>query len=60
MDRLLTTNEIAERLAVPVETVRYWRKCRRGPRALKIGRAVRYRESDLLLWLAERTEPVHP
>lgn len=56
MDRLISNQDLAAYLAVSVETVRWLRKQHRGPRAIKVGRSVRYRESDVQLWLAERTE----
>lgn len=56
MEMLYTDRDLAERLQVSLETVRYWRKKGTGPRAIKVGRAVRYRESDVQVWLAEHTE----
>jgi hypothetical protein len=44
----LTTDEIAERYQVPVATVRYWRLQGTGPKAVKIGRFVRYPMADVL------------
>lgn len=58
MDELLTSAQLAHRFHVSVETVRWWRKQRTGPRAIKLGRHVRYRESDVQVWLAEHTERV--
>lgn len=58
MDHLLTTAQLAQQLSVSVETVRWWRKRGSGPRAIKLGRHVRYRDSDVQVWLAERTERI--
>jgi DNA-binding transcriptional MerR regulator len=58
MERLLTTSEVAEACRVTPETVRYWRKHGVGPRGFRVGRAVRYAESDLLAWIKERREGV--
>ena len=46
----LTLDELAERYQVPVATVRYWRNQHTGPKAVKIGRYVRYRLEDVLAW----------
>ena len=49
-ERLLTMRELAERLQVSPVTA--WRlHAERGLRVIKIGRAVRVRESDLEAWL---------
>ena len=58
MDKLLTIEEVAEACRVTTETVRYWRKQGIGPRGFRVGRAVRYAESDLLAWIKERREGV--
>ncbi|MBF9011696.1 helix-turn-helix transcriptional regulator [Corynebacterium phoceense] len=39
---LLTSNEVAQRLGVPVSTVNYWRTAKKGPHYVKVGRHVRY------------------
>ncbi len=51
MDRLLTTAEVADRLHVAAETVRFWRHTGTGPVARKVGRHVRYRSVDVEDWL---------
>jgi predicted DNA-binding transcriptional regulator AlpA len=50
----LTLDELAERYQVPVATVRYWRNRKTGPKAVKIGRYVRYRIEDVLTWEREQ------
>ncbi len=54
MDRLLTTEEVAERFRTKPETVRYWRHVGYGPASVKIGRRVLYPEAGVLGWLAEQ------
>lgn len=55
-DRLLTPDEVAELLRVKPDTLRVWRYYRdRGPSFVKVGSAVRYRESDVERWLAAQT-----
>ena len=53
----LTVDQVAERLQVPVQTVRYWRHLGTGPRAKRIGRFIRYSVEDLREW--ERSLPEH-
>lgn len=47
MPDYLTTNEVAELLRQPVETVRYWRHIGKGPKGFKIGRRVLYAADDV-------------
>ena len=51
---LLPAPEAATRLGVRTQTLARWRVEGRGPRFIKVGRAVRYRESDLERWIEER------
>lgn len=46
----LTVDEVAERYQVPIATVRYWRHRGTGPKAVKIGRFIRYRLADVIEW----------
>lgn len=48
---LLTPQEVAAWLGVPVATLYQWRHARKGPRCLKVGRHLRYRVSDVDAWL---------
>jgi predicted DNA-binding transcriptional regulator AlpA len=50
----LTLDELAERYQVPVATVRYWRNRGTGPKAVKIGRYLRFRIEDVLTWEREQ------
>ncbi len=64
--KLLTTKEVAARLSVSANTVTNWARgyyyTPRGPRAVetdfikpvKVGRAVRFKESELNRWLESR------
>lgn len=49
---LWTVHDLARNLVVPVNTIYKWRTAGYGPRALKIGKYVRYREADVRAWLA--------
>ena len=51
---VLTTEEVAAYLKVPVETLYTWRHKGTGPPALKVGRHLRYRVRDLAAWLEEQ------
>ena len=45
--RALTEREVAELLGLSVATLRAWRHRGKGPRFLRLGRSVRYLQSDL-------------
>lgn len=49
---LLSTDELAEMLGVPLSTVYGWNYTRTGPKVIKVGRRCRYRRSDVEAWLA--------
>lgn len=53
---LLTTDQAAERLNVPAQTLRYWRHRREGPPSIKLGNLVRYDAGELEAWLAAQRE----
>jgi excisionase family DNA binding protein len=53
-DRLLTTQELADYLGVPVSTVYAWRARRTAPEAVRVGRYTRYRMSAVSTWLDAR------
>jgi hypothetical protein len=53
-DEMLTIDEAAAFLRVPVATMRYWRYCGTGPFSFRIQRHVRYWRTDLVLWRAEQ------
>ena len=48
---LMTTDGLAAYLAVPRQTLAYWRCVGEGPAFLKVGRHVRYRRADVEAWL---------
>lgn len=53
---LMTPDEVAAYLQMPRATLQLWRAKRRGPRAYKVGRHVRYRREDVLRWLEQRAD----
>ena len=51
MTNLLTTTEAAAALALAPKTLRNWRSQGLGPPFIRLGGAIRYRETDLLAWV---------
>jgi len=51
---LVLIPEASERLRVSEATLRYWRHLGTGPKSIKVGRRVMYREDDLEAWLDEQ------
>ena len=51
---VIRTNEAAELLGLRISTLEAWRCRGGGPAFLKLGKAVRYRKSDLENFMAER------
>lgn len=48
---------LAEYLGVPVQTVYSWRTTGKGPRAIRVGRHLRYRAADVEAWLERQADP---
>ena len=53
-DELLTMQEVADVVRLPVATLRYWRHLGTGPRSFRIGRSVRYWHREVFAWLDEQ------
>jgi len=51
--QLLNVKQVAKALGCTTRTVRRWAAEGRMPPSLRIGRAVRWRRSDLIEWVAE-------
>lgn len=58
-DPLLSPEEVAAWLLVPVATVYQWRYRRTGPAAIKVGRHLRYRRTAVEAWLAAHEDGTH-
>ena len=56
--QLLTENETAKALHCTRAALRRWRRERRGPRFVKLGRLIRYRQSDLETFVDANTQHV--
>lgn len=50
-NEIMTLQEAAAYLKVPVATLYAWRTQGTGPRGARVGRYVRYRRSDVDAWL---------
>lgn len=55
-ERLLSAQELADYLEVPVKTIYTWRHRNTGPRGFRIGKHLRYRWGDIEAWLDARIE----
>ncbi|KOV02196.1 DNA-binding protein [Streptomyces sp. XY511] len=53
-DRYLTPEDIAELLAVPLETVYQWRKKRTGPPGFRVGKHLRYDPTAVRGWINDQ------
>ena len=54
--RLVSVEEVAELLQVPVQTIYAWRFQRRGPTPMRIGRYLRFDPADVARWVESRKE----
>jgi excisionase family DNA binding protein len=55
MERLLTPKELGELLQVKLSTIYKWAHLEFVPH-IKVGKCVRFRESDIEVWLKKRAE----
>ncbi|MDT0268312.1 helix-turn-helix domain-containing protein [Streptomyces sp. DSM 44915] len=54
----LTPEDLVRLLQLPsVQTVYRWRKTHTGPRAVRIGKHLRYHPADVHQWLTEQSDP---
>jgi predicted DNA-binding transcriptional regulator AlpA len=60
-DRLLTANELADFLDVPIKTLYAWRYSGEGPIGFRASRHIRYRWADVEGWIEDRiASTCHP
>lgn len=52
--RLLSVEELAGLLQVPVGTIYQWRHRGQGPKGLRVGRHLRFDPSDVARWVEAR------
>jgi excisionase family DNA binding protein len=60
IDQLMTIEEVASYMQVPVKTLYDWRHRSIGPRGMRVGRYVRYRRDDVDAWLESCRDPDPP
>ncbi|MCV7289198.1 DNA-binding protein [Mycobacteroides abscessus] len=51
---LMTLAEMCELLGISESTAYYWRQIGKGPKGARIGKTLRYRRADVLVWLDEQ------
>jgi excisionase family DNA binding protein len=59
-DPLVTPQELADELRVPLNTIWQWRTRGTGPASFKVGRHVRYRRSEINRWRREQGDTAIP
>lgn len=57
MEKLLSVDEVADYLGIPVNTLYQWRHKGTGPTAFRVGRFLRYDPGAVRSWLADHSEP---
>lgn len=53
----LGPQQLSARLGIPVATVYSWRVNGKGPRAMRVGKYLRYRMADVLAWEECQLDP---
>lgn len=53
---LLSPADVAAYLNVPVKTVYVWRSNGTGPKGIRVGKHVRYRQGDVDSWLDDQAD----
>lgn len=56
MEELLRLPEDAELTGLPVNTLPFWRHQGTGPRSIRLGRRVVYRECDVVAWIEDQLD----
>lgn len=56
-DPLWSRQKTADYLGVPAQTISAWRVYGKGPRAIKVGRYLRYDPIDVAAWLEPQKDP---
>lgn len=56
LEPLLSIDDVAGYLGVSVTTIYDWRVAGKGPRAIKVGRHLRFAVSDLMAWVGAQRE----
>lgn len=56
IEPLLSAQEVADYLGVPLGTLYQWRTKGTAPRAVKVGRHIRFRHGDLAAWIESQAD----
>lgn len=56
MDRLLTAQEVADTLGIPLQSLYRWRVEGKGPAAVKVGKHLRFQPRAVSEWIESQTE----
>ncbi|MCH7586206.1 MAG: helix-turn-helix domain-containing protein [Acidobacteria bacterium] len=56
LEPLLSAQDLADFLHVPIATIYAWRYRGEGPTGFRVGRRLRYRWTDIQRWLDQRLE----
>ena len=56
LDELLSPQDLADYLDVPLNTVYRWRHRGGGPAAFRVGKHIRYRRSDVERWIQRQLQ----
>ena len=59
MEKLLSVEQVADFLGVPVNTLYQWRHKGTGPSAFRVGRFLRYDPADVRAWLQASARVAH-
>lgn len=60
LDRLLSVDDLADYLGIPVATIYTWRHRGHGPPGFRVGRHLRFRTSDVAHWITQRINGSQP
>jgi excisionase family DNA binding protein len=59
LDELLSPQDLADYLDVPLNTVYRWRHRGGGPAAFRVGKHIRYRRNDVEEWIEVQLQDSH-
>jgi excisionase family DNA binding protein len=59
LERLLSVDEVAEYLGIPINTLYQWRHKGCGPEAYRVGRHLRYDPATVRAWLEDHLAASH-
>ena len=57
MEKMLKAQEVADGLGVPLATIYAWRATGKGPRGHRVGKFIRFKASDVEVWLERQADP---